>query len=322
MIISINCTIEELKEKAIILQNASESKELNQEYWLKELLPSENNFSDEDNNPYESLIGDERNEKFDEWLSIYDNEYEKPRRKILEKILDDHLQIMLNEDTFTKIRNLLISYRKHDTGPIAYKAGLILEKYDLEKLILESIIVIDEETDEKKIVDFFSFLNGFEYKKELSENTVNRLVKLMQQASLKNYQITNPYFYLFRIFKKIAPKYPKLLAPMQENLVELLDLDHLDYDDYDSAIYMISNSWEHISLYWSDECKRKLIDNTIEIAEDEFEPGDAFVEDGVLRALKLIGKEDEKAQEVINKIEKELEEYYAEDEDEDEDEEE
>lgn len=321
MTISINCTIEELKEKATILQKATEGHELNQEYWLNELQPSENNFSDIDDNPYESLIGDERKQKFREWFSVYKNEYEKPRSKILEKILDDYLQIQLNEDSFTKVRNLLITYRKHDTGPIAYKAGLLLEKYDLERLILESIIEIDEETDEWKIADLFSYLNGFEYENELSEDTVNRLIKLMQQASVKNYKSTNPYFHLFRIFNKLAPKYPKLLASMQGNLVKLLDLDHLSYDDYDSAIYMVSNSWEHISFYWSDESKRKLIDTTIEIAEDELEPGDAFVEDGVLRALKLIGKDDEKAQEVINKIEKELEEYYAEDENEDEDDE-
>lgn len=128
------------------------------------------------------------------------------------------------------------------------------------------MIEIDDATDEWEIVNLFSYLNGFEYENELAEDTVNRLVKLMIQASLQEYININPYFHLFNIFKKIAPKYPKLSAPMQEHLVKLLNLEDLDYRNYNSALYMISSSWEHIHFYWSDECKQKLIENTIKIA--------------------------------------------------------
>lgn len=303
MIIYVDSTTENFKAKVEALQNAVNDNNVDMRYWLEALLPATNG----ELNPYKDLPAEEQKIKIDEWHKIYFSEFNKLKDKLLQNILDNLLNTGIDTDIYAAIKPTLLHYVKYDTGPVSYKSGLILEKYSLDELI-SSLLPSPDITDEFDINDSFSLLNGFQYNVPLSANVAAQLVNAMKMALSRTYDTTNPYFHVFSLLEKLSLQHPQLVATLQKEVVEVLDIDLLDYDNYGSALCMLQGAWPHISPYWTAENTESLIKNIINVAEDK---SFSYVEDNVLSPLKVIGKGNEDAEESIEWVEDVIAKYRA-----------
>ncbi|RZJ64482.1 MAG: hypothetical protein EOO45_18790, partial [Flavobacterium sp.] len=304
MTIYINCTIEDLEAKTVKLQDALNHENIDRRYWLEALIPG-----GKGSDPYEGLPKEDYNVKFNEWMDAYD-EYAKPRRKMLEQILDGLLNDNDDRLAYNQLKPFLTDYMNNDTGPIQYKSALILEKYDLNEIVL-SMLPVAEDATSKVIYNTFYVLNRFAYNQELSAFAAQLIADAMRTALPKTYDYSNPYFNIFNLVRKISAQHPEIISQPQEELVEALNVEKLDYRGYGSALFMMKEAWAQMKPYWRENTINTLVENLIEVVDVELSPGDAFVEDDVLPALKVIGEGHAGAQAAIKHAEKELEEYYA-----------
>ncbi|MFT3793096.1 hypothetical protein [Flavobacterium sp.] len=287
----IDSTVEELTTQADILQNVLNENNADKRYWLEALLPA----LDDKKNPYKNLPNDKRNEKQAQWMEIYQNKYRRLKDNLLKKILDSYLADGLDDATYQSIKHLLKIYVEKYTGPVAYKAGLIMAKYGLTEMVLPWIAKLND-NDEYVVYESFSKLHRIEYQGGFSEAIVAQLVAAMKEGLSRRFINFKPYYPIFALMENLSAQHPEAVSQLQDELVPVLDLKRMDARDYGASVFRMQKAWPHIKPFWTTENTGALLDNLIAVTRKEpFH----YVYDNVFSTLKVIGADEPKAQETI-----------------------
>ena len=191
------------------------------------------------------------------------------------------------------------------------------------KIIEEGIFAnpqLVHEQSERDIDKAFRALRKAKPEGELPHNAVLKILNTIQFALSRNYESSNINWEIFVIIEELAPFHSKEIALYQNVITKTIDFNHLNHKGFTDAIYFMGLAWKHLAPEWTEENKMTIINHLIDVIKEEYEEYeefDAFVADDVLRALKTIGKEDSKAQEIIEWTEKIIEEQEEDEDDED-----
>lgn len=193
------------------------------------------------------------------------------------------------------------------------------------KIIEEGIFAnpqLVHEQSERDIEKAIRALRKAKPEGELPHNAVLKTLNTIQFALSRNYESSGIYWEIFFLIEELAPFHSKEIALYQNVITKTIDFNHLSHKGFTDAIYFMGLAWKYLAPEWTEENKMNIINHLIDVIKEEYEEYeefDAFVADDVLRALKIIGNGDSKAQEIIEWTERIIEEQDDEEDEDDED---
>ncbi len=299
-------SIDELKENTKILKEEISKTDIDIKLWLEELSPkSRLNFP---LNEEKKLTTEEHNNRARQWRSFYRENYSELREKMIEMVFQEI------ENSSDSIRNLnhvlsiLIEYFEDGDSSIQRRASELIQKFDIEELVVNLINQMNSNQDMKSYEAFVNLeklnLNRNKWiSKNLNQYSDN-IVETMKNSLKRKYERLSPNHYIFGIIDQLSESIPEDISKVQDELTEITNYNTLGYRDYESLMFTYSRCWNSIKKYWKVSNTERLINEICSTAESQYQENDIWVKQYVLPALEIIGKDNDKAQKTIEWINK------------------
>jgi hypothetical protein len=258
--------------------------------------------------PNETDVIEVHNEKF---RTFHDFQKKQLKPLALERIAEllTEIEVEVISDNFSPYLETMQVLLNHGHSAVREKAiQLIKNKYCLGAInYFVADILSGNEATIKTIFELSINTQDWELCLKYQRDWLP-LTKALKKVAALDINLTEDYFYdnnslyFMNVVANFCYFIPNEMASLENEIIHYLDLERYGHRSFECALYPFQFFYPELKPYFSEPGKQKMKTIIHQVAKDERAIDDAWVNQNVLPALKIVGENDTDCQATIASI--------------------